>query len=95
MIIAIIFIVLGIFLLLNALGIIVGNFWGFFWAIIFLAIGFKLLRKKGICPMCAGSYWADQFHDSMHDECCGEDGCDCDECEDCEDEAEDIKEKTK
>jgi hypothetical protein len=53
MFLAIVFIVLGLFLLLNAMGIIVSaNFWGFFWAVVFLAIGIKLLVKKDKCLMC-------------------------------------------
>ncbi|MGD0576814.1 MAG: DUF5668 domain-containing protein [Candidatus Staskawiczbacteria bacterium] len=53
MFLAIVFIILGLFLLLNAMGIIVSaNFWGFFWAILFLAIGIRLLVKRGRCPMC-------------------------------------------
>ena len=78
MFLAIIFIILGLFLLLNALGIIVGNFWGFFWAVFFLAIGFRMMMKKGRCPMCEGMWWKEEMHDKihekMHDHCgCGHD----------------------
>lgn len=52
MFLAYVFIVLGLFMFLNALGIISGNFWGLFWAVIFITIGFRLLTKKGKCPMC-------------------------------------------
>lgn len=60
---AIVFIVLGLFLLLNALGIIVGNFWGFFWAIVFIGLGLKMLMKKSECPMC-------NWHGGMNGHCC-------------------------
>jgi predicted membrane protein len=82
MFLAIVFIVLGLFLLLQAMGIAVGiNLWGFFWAIIFLAIGLKMLIKRNGCPMC--SVWGSKMHQKMHGHC-SEDECDCD-C-DCEDE---------
>ena len=63
MFLAIVFIILGLFLLLNAMGIIVGaNFWGFFWAVVFLAVGIRLLMKRGNCPMC-------DWHGKMHKHC--------------------------
>ena len=68
MFLAIVFILLGLFLLLNAMGIIVGNFWGLFWAIIFLVIGFRLLAKRGKCPMCG-------WHNKLHGMACD---CECD-----------------
>jgi predicted membrane protein len=84
MFLAIIFIVLGLFMFLNALGIVTGNFWGLFWAIVFLAIGFKLMARKGKCPMCEGIFWSGKFHDKMHRECgCG---CECEEETDVEEE---------
>jgi hypothetical protein len=78
MFLAIVFIVLGLFLLLNALGIIVGaNVWGLFWAVLFLAIGFKMLMKRGKCPICGMHYWESKMHgkihDRMHEHCCGHD----------------------
>lgn len=66
---AVIFILIGIFLLLNAFGIIVGNFWGFFWAILFIVLGLRLLVKKGGCPICSGHWWKEK----MHRHCCDED----------------------
>ena len=78
MLFAIILIVLGLFLLLNAMGIIVGNFWGFFWAVVFLAIGLRMLTKKRICPMCEGMFWSDRVHAKIHSKMHG--NCDC-ECE--------------
>ena len=85
MFLAIVFIILGLLVLLNTMGIVVGNFWGFFWAILLLAIGIKLLVKRGRCPICMGQVWSEMMHDRMHD--CDEDcdcNCDCDcdcECE--------------
>ena len=80
MILAIIFIVLGIFALLNAFGIVVGaNFWSLIWAVVLLAIGFRLLKKKGKCPMCGWSHFEakmhQKFHDKMHGKC---ENCTCD-----------------
>ena len=62
---AIILIILGLFLLLNAMGIIVGNFWGFFWAIVFILIGLRMMMKRGNGPMCG---WR-EFHGKMHEHC--------------------------
>ena len=84
MFLAIIFIVLGVFLLLNAIGIVINaNFWGFFWAIIFLAIGIKMLMRRGKCPMCEGYWWSEKAHGKMHDH-----NCNCDEDNDDEEEEE-------
>lgn len=50
---AIFIIAIGVALLLNTLGLMTGNFWGFFWAIFFIAAGTRLMMKKGSgCPMC-------------------------------------------
>lgn len=78
MFLAIIFIVLGLFLLLNALGIVVGgNFWGLFWAIVFLAIGIKMLMRRGKCPICGWGMWQgrihEKIHEKMHKHCCDHD----------------------
>ena len=80
MFLAVIFIVLGLFLLLNALGIIIGaNVWGIFWALVFLAIGIKMLMRKGKCPICGWHHWEGKMHGKIHDHCCDEDkDCDCD-----------------
>ncbi len=68
MFLAILFIVLGVFALLNALGIIVGtNFWSLIWAIVLLAIGFKLLRKRGVCPMCGWNRMEARIHQKIHE----------------------------
>ncbi|KKQ23571.1 MAG: hypothetical protein A3G45_00225 [Candidatus Staskawiczbacteria bacterium RIFCSPLOWO2_12_FULL_37_15] len=72
---AIVFIAIGLALLLNALGLMSGSFWGFFWAIFFLAIGFRMMMKKGKCPMCGWGNWQGKMHDKihakMHSHCCG------------------------
>jgi hypothetical protein len=75
MFLAIVFIVLGVFLLLNAFGIIVStNFWGLLWAVIFLAVGFKLLMRKGKCPLCGWGMWHDKMHGKMMGgHCCDHD----------------------
>jgi predicted membrane protein len=58
MFLAIVFIVIGIFLLLNAMGIIVSaNFWTLLWAIIFIALGLKMLARKNACPLCHWGVW--------------------------------------
>jgi hypothetical protein len=74
MFLAIIFLVLGFFLLLNAFGIVTGHFWILFWAVVLLAIGIRLLTKKRGCPMCEGMYWSGKLHDHVHGHHC--------ECED-------------
>jgi len=74
MFIGIVFIALGLLLVLNALGIIVSsNFWGLFWAIFFLVIGFRMLMKKGKCPMCGFGALHGKIHQKMNN-------CNC-ECE--------------
>lgn len=70
MFIAIVFIALGLFLLLNALGIIVGNFWGFFWAFVFIVIGLRMIMKKGKCPMCGWRGFEEKMHNKIHGHCC-------------------------
>lgn len=76
MFLAVVFIILGLVLLLNALGIIVaGNFWGLFWAIVFLAIGLRLLARRGKCPICGWGMWQGRMHEKIHEKmeghCCG------------------------
>lgn len=74
MFLAIVFIVLGLFLLLNALGIIVaGNFWGLFWAIVFLTLGVKMIIHRGKCPMCRWHGWQKKVNRTMHEDCCDND----------------------
>jgi len=85
MLFAILFIAVGIIILLNTFGLINGTFWGLLWSLLFIAIGLKMILKKGDCPMCSLG-----CHQKMHagcdcecdeDECeCSEDGCEC-ECE--------------
>lgn len=68
MFLAVLFIVLGVFLLLNALGIVVGgSFWNLFLAVIFIAVGVKLLARKGKCPICGWSYWEGKIHGRIHE----------------------------
>ncbi len=55
MFLAIVCIAIGAALLLNALGITTGASWTFFWAIVFIAIGIRLLFKKDCCSMCG--FW--------------------------------------
>lgn len=73
MFLATLFIVLGVILLLNALGILVStNFWTLFWAIVLLVVGLKMLKKKGKCPMCGWGVWHTKFHEKMCGGCCGQ-----------------------
>lgn len=80
---AVLFIAIGLALLLSTLGLINGTFWGLFWAFFFLAIGFKMMMKKGKCPMCGWGVWEGRMHQKIHekmqggDDCCG---CEC-ECD--------------
>jgi len=62
MFIAIVCIAIGLAILLNTLGITTGSFWGFFWAIIFIAVGVKMLTKKSMCPFC--SFWHGKVHNA-------------------------------
>lgn len=56
MILGIIILVMGIVLILQALGLVMGNFWGIFWGVLFLVIGLKMMSKKKQCLHC------DWFH---------------------------------
>ena len=75
MFLAIVIILLGVFLLLNAMGIIVGNFWGYFWAIVLIAVGVSMLIKRGKCPMCGCMMCKGMMHGKMSGhmdgKCCG------------------------
>lgn len=71
MFIAIIFIAIGVALLLNAMGIMTGSFWGFFWAIFFLAVGLKMLASKKGCFMCGLGNWKGKIHGGK--QCCDHD----------------------
>lgn len=71
MFLAIVCIAIGIAILLNTLGIATGSMWGFFWAIIFIAIGIRLLFKKGCCSMCGWQSWKGKMHDKTYEGCCG------------------------
>ena len=79
MLIAIIFIIIGLLLILKAFGIAVGvGAWSLIGGIILLAIGFKMMRKRGVCPMCTGVWYGGKmhknFHEKMQDDCnCGHD----------------------
>jgi len=74
MFIAIVFIAIGLALLLSSLNIITGSFWGFFWAIILIAFGVKMLNHKKACPFCKWEMWKEtcdhhrHHHDHKHEE---------------------------
>lgn len=77
MFLAILFIVLGVFALLNALGIIVGaNFWSLIWAVVLLSIGLRLLRRHGKCPFCGWNHFEAKFHEKFHEKM-NDHRCDC------------------
>lgn len=40
------FIIVGILLLLNELGLISGSFWGFLWAMLFIVVGINMIAGK-------------------------------------------------
>ncbi|MFA6252921.1 MAG: DUF5668 domain-containing protein [Patescibacteria group bacterium] len=49
------FVVLGIFLLLKAMGIIMASFWGYFWGIALVVLGFSMINKKS--DRCCWGFW--------------------------------------
>lgn len=63
---AIVLIAIGLAILLNALGLLNGSFWGFFWAILFIAFGVKMLIRQGKCPVCGWHYWEEKIHGKIH-----------------------------
>jgi len=70
MFIAIIFIAIGLAILLNTLGITTGSFWGFFWAILFIAVGIKMMLHRNSCPGCEWKFW-EETKRGKEDGCCG------------------------
>jgi hypothetical protein len=73
MLVAIIFIAIGLAILLNTLGIISASFWGFFWSILFIAIGVKILTKKNDCVICNWrTPWNNKTDSHIND-------CDCED----------------
>lgn len=47
-----ILVILGVLFLLEEMGIITGSFWGYFWPVILIVVGFSLMdkdKKKGDC----------------------------------------------
>ena len=81
MLIAIIFIILGLLLILKAFGIAVGiGAWSLIGGVILLAIGIKMMKKRGACPLCTGVWYGgkmhQKFHEKMHGNCSEE--CECD-----------------
>lgn len=70
-------IAIGLAILFNTLGIFNGMFWGFFWAIFFIALGIKIMMKRGKCPMCGWGMWHNKMHDKIHSKmeghCCDHD----------------------
>jgi len=62
----ILLIAIGFAILLNTLGIMTGSFWGFFWAIFFVAIGLKIIIRNGKCPICGWHGFEGKMHNKMH-----------------------------
>jgi predicted membrane protein len=76
MFLATIIFAIGLFLLLNGLGIVSGNFAGLFFGILFIIIGLKMLMKKKICPWCDFRGAGIKFHEKFHDHChCEDENC--------------------
>jgi cadmium resistance protein CadD (predicted permease) len=69
MFLAIVFIALGLAVLLNAFGILNGTFWGFFWGIVLIAIGVRMMMHKDMCSACGWHH----LRGKMRGHCCGHD----------------------
>ncbi|MBU2539767.1 hypothetical protein KJ786_01225 [Patescibacteria group bacterium] len=63
-----IILVIGIALLLQAMGILTGSVWSFFWAILFIVIGLKMTMGRGRC-ICDWFSHGGMMH--KHKGCCG------------------------
>jgi len=61
-----IILVIGIALLLQAMGILTGSIWSYFWAILFIVIGLKMVMGKGHHGKCICGLFGHKG-----DECCG------------------------
>lgn len=62
----VVFIAMGLAILLNALGILNGAFWGIFWGVFFLAVGVKMMIRRGKCPICGWYGFEGRMHDKIH-----------------------------
>jgi len=60
------FIIVGILLLLNELGLIAGSFWGFLWAMLFIVVGINILSGKE--KACCAFPWCKHRHKKHHDD---------------------------
>lgn len=71
------FIAIGLAILLNTFGLGSSTLWGLFWAIFFIAVGIKIMTKRGSCPMCGWGHWHgkmhERFHEKMSGHCCDHD----------------------
>jgi len=72
---AVLIIALGLAIFLNTLGVMSGSFWGFFWAIFFIAAGVRMMMRRGKCPICGWRHWEGKMHGKMHEKM-GEHCCD-------------------
>ena len=66
---AIIFIAIGLALLLNAMGLLSGSFWGVFWGILFLAVGIRMLLKNKY-KMAEWDEWQGVIRERVNGHCC-------------------------
>lgn len=57
---------IGVFLLLREFGILSGSFWSIFWALIFIAIGLKLILKRKGYECCGWNWFGSLYHPKMH-----------------------------
>jgi len=63
-----ILVILGILVLLEKMGIVQGDFWGFFWPIVLIVLGFNMMKKDKYGMDCCGfmSHKKNKHHHDDH-----------------------------
>jgi hypothetical protein len=64
----IILVVVGLLVLFEKMGIIQGDFWGFFWPIVLIVLGLNMMKKDKNGMNCCGTFFGTKKHKSHHKE---------------------------
>jgi len=64
MLLGAILIIFGVLFLLQGLGFILYNIWNIFWPLVLIAVGLKIMTKKGKGHWCCGHEWGEKKEES-------------------------------